>query len=111
MVFIGKLTIFLLKIVRLFCKTIKFSCKNFYKFSEKFGLARSSGGFSCYCSCICQVSRRINDERNQRYCEKCIVIGSQSHKIVHETEHEYGKFIKFLTESKMNEISDIVRSV
>ncbi len=32
----------------------------------------------------CQVSRRIKDEQNQRYCEKFIVIDSQSHKIVHE---------------------------
>ncbi len=31
-----------------------------------------------------QVSRRIKDERNRRYCEKCVVIGSQSHEIVHE---------------------------
>ncbi len=33
---------------------------------------------------IRQVSRRIKDELNRRYCEKCIVIGSQPHKIVHE---------------------------
>ncbi len=33
---------------------------------------------------IRQVSRRIEDERNRQYCEKCIVIGSQSCKIVHE---------------------------
>ncbi len=39
-IFIGKVRIFLLKIVR-------FSCKNFYKFSGKFGLARSSGGYAC----------------------------------------------------------------
>ncbi len=32
----------------------------------------------------CQVSRRIKDERNQRYCEKSIVIGLQSHEIVHK---------------------------
>ncbi len=31
-----------------------------------------------------QVSRRINDDRNRQYCEKCIVIGLQSHEIVHE---------------------------
>ncbi len=31
-----------------------------------------------------QVSRRIKDDRYRRYCEKCIVIGSQSHKIVYE---------------------------
>ncbi len=42
-----------------------------------------------HCSCICQVSRRIEDEQNQRYCEKCIVIRSQSHEIVHEIVHEH----------------------
>ncbi len=31
------------------------------------------------------------DERNRRYCEKCIVIGSQSHEIVYETVHEHGE--------------------
>ncbi len=31
-----------------------------------------------------QVSRRIKDEWNRRYCEKCIVIGSQSQEIVHK---------------------------
>ncbi len=31
-----------------------------------------------------QLSRGIKDERNWRYCEKCIVIGSQSHEIAHE---------------------------
>ncbi len=38
---------------------------------------------------IGKVSRRIKDERNRRYCEKCIVIGSQSHKVVHEIVHEH----------------------
>ncbi len=27
---------------------------------------------------------RIKDEQNRQYCQKCIVIGSQSHKIVHQ---------------------------
>ncbi len=36
-----------------------------------------------------QVSRRIKDEQNWRYCEKCIVIGSQSQKIVHKIMHEH----------------------
>ncbi len=31
-----------------------------------------------------QVSRRIKNKRNRRYCEKCIVTGSLSHKIVHK---------------------------
>ncbi len=31
-----------------------------------------------------QVSRRIKDEQNRRNCEKCIVIGSQAHEIVHK---------------------------
>ncbi len=38
-----------------------------------------------------QVSRRIKDGRNQQYCEKCIVIGLQSHKIVHKIVHEHVK--------------------
>ncbi len=36
-----------------------------------------------------QVSRWIKDEWNRRYCEKCIVIGSQSHKIVHKIVHKH----------------------
>ncbi len=36
-----------------------------------------------------QASRRIKDERNRRYCEKCIVIGSQYHKIVPKIVHEH----------------------
>ncbi len=39
-----------------------------------------------------QVSRRIKDEQNQQYCEKYTVIGSQSHKIVHESV-EMGEMI------------------
>ncbi len=31
-----------------------------------------------------EVSHRIKDKQNWRYCEKCIVIGLQSHGIVHE---------------------------
>ncbi len=38
-----------------------------------------------------QVSHRIKDEQNWRYCEKCIVIGSQSHEIVHEIVHKHVK--------------------
>ncbi len=40
-----------------------------------------------------QISHRIKDERNRRYCEECIAIDSQSHKIVHEMVHEYVKMI------------------
>ncbi len=40
-------------------------------------------------STIRQVSRRIKDEQNRRYCEKCIMIGSQSHEIVHKTVHKH----------------------
>ncbi len=36
-----------------------------------------------------QFSRRIKDEQNWRYCEKYIVIGSPSYKIVHEIVHEH----------------------
>ncbi len=38
---------------------------------------------------IKQVSHRIKDEWNRQYCEKCIVIDEQSHKIVHEIVQEY----------------------
>ncbi len=38
---------------------------------------------------IRQVSHRIKDERNRQYCQKCIVIGSQSHEIVHEKVHQH----------------------
>ncbi len=38
---------------------------------------------------VSQVSHKIKDERNWRYCENCIVISSQSHKIVHEIVHEH----------------------
>ncbi len=38
---------------------------------------------------LIQVSRRMKDERNRRCCEKCIVIGSQSHEIVHKILHEH----------------------
>ncbi len=40
-IFIRKITILILKIVRLSCK----NCKILYKFSGKFGIARSYGGF------------------------------------------------------------------
>ncbi len=38
---------------------------------------------------IWQVSRRIKDEQNWQYCEKCVVTGSQSHEIVHKIVHEH----------------------
>ncbi len=36
-----------------------------------------------------QISHSIKDEQNRRYCEKCIVIGSQSYEIVHKIVHEH----------------------
>ncbi len=38
-----------------------------------------------------QVSRKIKDERNRQYWEKCIVIVSQCHKIVHKIVHKHVK--------------------
>ncbi len=38
-----------------------------------------------------EVPGTIKDERNWRYCEKCIVIDLQSHEIVHEIVHEHGE--------------------
>ncbi len=62
--------------------------------------------FRCSCQAIgiftkCQrerygkflVNRRIKDKRNRRYCEKCIVIGLQSHEIVHKIVHEHVKML------------------
>ncbi len=44
-----------------------------------------------------QVSRRIKDDRNRRYCEKCIVIGSQSHETVHKIEHEHAEMREMIS--------------
>ncbi len=38
-----------------------------------------------------QVFRRIKDDQNWLYCEKYIVIGSQSHETVHEIVKEHAE--------------------
>ncbi len=44
-----------------------------------------------------QVSRRIKDDRNRGYCEKCIVIGSQSHEIVYKIVHKHAEMREMIS--------------